>query len=475
MKRSIIRVICFLLILIMVLGYWNSVFKVKHGDGIYSLTKFYELEDDTVDVLVLGSSHAFESFNTGMLWDEHGMSSYILAGSLQPIWNTYYYLKEALKTQTPKLIVLEGYCLGYSPDADDESIMIKNTFGLRWSKNKIDALKATVPKERWSEFVLEYSQYHTRYKELTREDFLKNQGDPFYNDWKGFGCNMATVPMEGIDVSAVEESVQLPEKTEMYYRMLLSLAQENHIPITVVVAPYAGITVWEQQNLNRAEEIALDMGVQFVNCNRFLDEIGIDYTMDAADPGHLNYRGNQKFTRFIGQYLAEHYDLPDRRGDEAYDSWNRHAEYIRQMLYNQELIECTSPSEIIQKIKNPNYWVCLSIDGTCTSSDEHVKGYLEELGIEETGAGGIWLRQNGTVVWNSDMENGEVYQTTPSHDFHLKRHNHGNGLYTNTMIIDRVPYMKVANGMNVVVYDTVTEGIVDVWGLNMDDDYSIVR
>lgn len=61
------RIICFLLILILLLYGTGNILKFKNGDGIYSLTKFYELEDDTVDVLVLGSSHAFENFNTGLL------------------------------------------------------------------------------------------------------------------------------------------------------------------------------------------------------------------------------------------------------------------------------------------------------------------------------------------------------------------------------------------------------------------------
>ena len=37
--------------------------------------------DSVVDALVLGSSHAFEDVNTGTLWGEYGMASYILAGS----------------------------------------------------------------------------------------------------------------------------------------------------------------------------------------------------------------------------------------------------------------------------------------------------------------------------------------------------------------------------------------------------------
>ena len=35
----------------------------------------------------------------------------------------------------------------------------------------------------------------------------------------------------------------------------------------------------------------------------------MDYTTDAADPGHLNYNGNQKFSKYIGRYLKERYEI----------------------------------------------------------------------------------------------------------------------------------------------------------------------
>lgn len=152
MKKTVIRISCFLILLVTILNITNHTFKVKYGDGIYGCTKFYELEDNTVDVLFLGSSHAFEDFNTGVLWSDYGMAAYILAGSDQPLWNTYYYLKEALKTQKPELIVLEGYLTTYQREYIDDSRIIKNNFGLKWSGDKIDSIKASAPEERWGEF-----------------------------------------------------------------------------------------------------------------------------------------------------------------------------------------------------------------------------------------------------------------------------------------------------------------------------------
>lgn len=39
--------------------------------------------------------------------------------------------------------------------------------------DRVDAVKVSALKERWTEFLLPYIQYHTRYEELSRRIFLK--------------------------------------------------------------------------------------------------------------------------------------------------------------------------------------------------------------------------------------------------------------------------------------------------------------
>lgn len=475
MKKSIIRIVCFLLVLCVVLGTANSIFKVKYSDGIYSVTKFYELEDDSVDVLILGSSHAFEDFNTGTLWDEYGMASYILGGSVQPMWNTYYYLKEALKTQTPEVIVLEGYMTIMDKDYIDDSRIIKNNYGLRWSQDKLNSIMVSAPEERWSEFILEYGQYHTRYRNLEAGDFLPNQNYKLYDDWKGFGCNMDTYPRESIDVSGVEERLPLYEKTEKYYRMTIELAQENNIPIVVVISPYAGITEDEQKIYNTASDIAQEYGVPFENFNLYLNEMGLDYLTDAGDEAHLNYRGNQKYSYYFGGWLKNIYDVSDRRGDEWYSSWQRGADYTRQMICNQELSESYDRDDIEAKLHNPDYWVIISVDGNCNTQDENVRDFLESFGISDEGTNGIWLIKDNEIAWNSGTGVAEQYMRTPSHDFCLRRTENIGGELTNQVIIDNVPYLTIVHGVNVIVYDPVTESIADFFGINMEADYMVMR
>lgn len=475
MKKSIIKIICFLCILVISLNYVNKIFKVKYMDGIYGMTKFYELEKGSVDVLILGSSHAFQDFNTGTLWQEYGMASYILAGSIQPMWNTYYYLKEALKTQTPELIVLEGYLTTYDQEFIDDSRIIKNNYGLKWSADKINSIKISSPEDRWDEFLLEYIQYHTRYTELDSCDFLYSQGNPFFNDWKGFLPNMATTPHESIDVSSVAEKNYLYEKTEKYYRKTIELAQEHNIPIVIIISPYAGITKEHQKKYNAASDIAAEYNVPFINCNLLLDETGIDYSTDASDSAHLNYRGNQKFSSYIGTYLKSNFEISERTGDPKYDTWQKQADFIEQMTQDQILVETYDIDAIAELIQDPDYWLFMSVDGNCNTSDERLESFFHKLGIYDQNLNGIWFISNNKTAWYSGMEDAEQFINVSAHDFCMRRSLDESNQYINTIIFDNIQYQKVDHGINVLVFDTKTEKIADMFGINAEDGYQIVK
>ena len=51
--KTAIKVISFILIMAVILTTADRVLIVKYTDGIYSIKRFYELENDTVDVLFL--------------------------------------------------------------------------------------------------------------------------------------------------------------------------------------------------------------------------------------------------------------------------------------------------------------------------------------------------------------------------------------------------------------------------------------
>lgn len=485
MKKRFARLTIFLLLLIVSLTAWNNVFKYKYSMGVYSIERFYDQKKNTVDVLFLGSSHAFLGFNDGTLWDEYGVASYVLAGPMQPMYDTYYWMKEALKTQKPKLIVLEAYCVVLDDDHIDMYRSIQNTFGMRTGVNKYNATRETFSKDDLDGVVPGWVNYHSRYRRLNREDFLNDsvfvedgrglQPDIVINpDWKGYINHCCSYYSGGAVKSATTEKIPLSEKTEEYYRKIIELSQAEGIPMIVVTAPYPAENEGDKGKFNTAADIAKEYDVSFVDYNALIDEIGIEYESDAFDEGHLNNRGSAKFTSYLGKELKEKYDLPDRRGDEKYNSWQRNADFIRAMNLDDDLRKTEGYENVTEKLKNDNYILFVSVDGKFNYSDEKFINMFNGLKIYSLFRNGMWCVNKDGAIWNSISGNGELWMSLGEHDVHLKTESDDDGSIWNSIIADKNQYKKVTNGVNILVYDSVTEQFVDCIGIGAED-YEVYR
>ena len=150
MKKKIIGTVIFLALAAGLLWKLNGVFSLKQEDGIVPMELFYEQEPGSIDVMFYGSSHTYSDINPAVLWEEQGIPSYDLAGSLQPLWNTYYYMKESLKYQRPQVMVVELVRAIESREHIEEARTITNTFGMKLSKEKVENVQvSTAGRTSW--------------------------------------------------------------------------------------------------------------------------------------------------------------------------------------------------------------------------------------------------------------------------------------------------------------------------------------
>lgn len=343
-KRSA-KVIVFALVLILVLKISTEVLSVKFTDGIAQWDVFYEIEENTLDVLVIGSSHAYVNINPVVMYDKEGIAAFNLCASMQPMWNSYYFIKEALKYQTPELIILEGYgtCYNdnyteYGENTDIAPRVIKNNFGMKWSLTKLQSIITSVPKERRGEFIIELMQTHNRYESLNESDFKEIGKYPEGKTWRGQADRMDSEINEYPEYSILQETGtnEMTPKTEEYYRKILQLAQDEGIPLCVVLTPYPSIKDTDKRTFNTAKLIAEEYGADFVDFNTayFYEDIGLDFATDYADVVHMNNNGNEKFSTYFADYLISKYSLPDRRGNETYIDWESEVEVRKQNVLN---------------------------------------------------------------------------------------------------------------------------------------------
>lgn len=480
MKKNIFKILIFTLILVLCLNYVDSMLRYKFYDGIYHLDKFYEQEESNVDVLVLGSSHAFGDVNPAILYRHYGIAAYDLCASGQALWNTYYYFKEALKTQKPKLVILEAYRVCETQEYMDDSRIIKSNFGLKLSKDKIDSIKVSTSKEKWTHFLTEWIHYHSRYESISKEDFYgypsEGAGSIDAQNWKGFVNYLGTT--ECVEPSVDENVIEdLPEKSEVYYRKIIELAQENEIPLLIIVSPYSSYNQFEAGKYNMASKIAEEYGVPFINFNNSYEAMQLDFSTDFHDHSHLNYKGSEKYTSLLGEYIVKNYQIPDRRNEAEYYTWELNAQYYERTIESLAWKKIVDLSQYIERMEEyqQDYLYIVSLTGQY-EDNENINQVQEFAGGEFM----VFVKSEGEINYMEQKQEGyfhhiELDNSDLAVKGQLVADSTGVSVHEQSIVIDRVEQIKVKNGINIVVWDNFMGEVVDCVGFDAKNNYQAIR
>lgn len=422
MKKRVLTFSVFLFLVVGMLFGLNWVLTVnKVGEpGMYAWTAFDGLEKDSVDVLVLGSSHAYCDIDAAVLYENYGIAAYDLCGSAQRMWNSYYNLKQALITQKPKAIVLDLYALTMDKDY---SISAKaNTLGFPLSYNRFaDIWTSVEPKER-IHFFMPWMLYHGRYNELTQTDFEPWLGwQDSTRDCLGMDRLWTTHPFDDYSVTPTQQTQMLDSENEAYYRKVLELAQQNHIAVMAVVMPYVGADA-HTAYYNQAQAIAQEYGITFVNYNLDYDTLDIDFAEDFRDEGHVNYRGAVKCSNAVGELLSQNLSLPDRRGDASYGRWQRNADYYNQCLRSNQLHETQNMAEYCDILaQGTEQYTVVAAVGSAEMAPENSK-LLQQLKQCDWTTGNTVVLQGGNLIYEGPCAQ-EIPLTAGGTDWALKQEN----------------------------------------------------
>lgn len=322
-----LRLSCFAALACLMLGYFTYALTPKHDYGVCAMMNLYRQPKNSIDVLTIGTSLAYSGVNTNVLWEEYGVAAYNLCSAEQPFWVSYYALREALKTQRPRLILLDAKPATYTRGYSKRGRTILSTFGMRGLENRIGAILACVEKpEDAVGYILGLPEVHSNYAQLQASDFsLPPDNGGRGASWKGY-----------IETDAVEQhqrpsmvwnSVRcaMNAREEEYGRKIFELAREEQIPLALLGMPNPDYAA-DHMYYNALWSAAAEYGVSGLNYNDPSLRFGLRYSSDFADWQHLNVKGSVTFSRKLGADLTAMFDLPDRRDDPYYASYAACAE-----------------------------------------------------------------------------------------------------------------------------------------------------
>lgn len=303
MKKILFRIILFFALFILLLQLVSNMFVMKGSGYGTDVISFYNEPKNSLDMIFFGSSHSYSTFSPEIIYKETGLKSYNFATQQQPLWITYHYMKESLKYQKPKYMVVEILMAASSENYMSEAVNRDAIDKMRPSLNKIEVINASVEKidDRLS-YYFNIIKYHDRWNNIIKNDvtdYLRtdpNKGFTYLN-----GNRKKAIKT---NVKKISEKEKISLKNEIYLNKIISLGKENNIELIFVKTP-CSTTIEEHKKYNYVKNIVQSYNYKYINYNEKYDELELDFEKDFYDSGHLVGKAALKVTKHFSNYLKE--------------------------------------------------------------------------------------------------------------------------------------------------------------------------
>jgi len=305
--NNIIKGVLFALFFIIILAVSSLLVKPEFGE-VYNIVQVNQKMDsfkkeipDTIDVIFAGNSEVYRTFSPLQMFYDKGYTSYCMSESALRLCDALELTKASFETQSPKIVVLEADAVFSDVDPHKDNYALPTNL---------------------IEDIFPIFHYHIFYKayvpRFIYEDSVSMRTE---HALRGFVQTDEAVPYTGpADYMSEGEQVGINRYSMKYLDMFRDFCRENNAVLVLTAAPNA--KNWTYSKHDSMQEYADENGLDFIDLNYHLEDMGLDWNTDTMDGGnHVSFEGSKKTTKFIEDYLEENYDLTDHRGDPVYDGW----------------------------------------------------------------------------------------------------------------------------------------------------------
>lgn len=482
-----VRAVCFLIVCFVCLSVVSKILAYEHEmEPDLTVKEFYKLEDDEIQMLVVGSSHTGLGFSPIECYKQYRITSYNLSTAKQPVDLTYHLMEEALKTQSPEIVVYDVASLFYKKSEVNVARLryVLDSMPLSMNKVKLAGCYSYYDsKEKifsMAEALCPIYYFHNRWKELNEEEFLVDEPTSYLKgQFMRTYIKEVNIDMEKIDSKLAKKMEKdesrkptISERNMTYFLKIKDLCEEKGIKLVLTITPTAR---WNSVKSDAVKEICDEYGLDLVDMNKPDGEV-VDFSTDMADDNHVNAYGAKKTTKYLCDYIFEKYDITGESSDEYdksvkyYDAYDNVLKYQMETDFNKYLTLLNENKE--------NLTIFISANGEATAGlqaadiellqslgcqitfDETYKGF-SYVSVIDGGNLVYELAQKDTVQYNCVLENGSRVAISSQ----------GNSAGESaTVNIDYKEYAINSSGLNIVVYDKNSNTVLDSVAFNTGID-----
>ena len=310
-KKNIITLILTIVLIAIGINYLGVILRPTDTDGAYQQCEsFHSLPDNSVEVIVYGSSHSYRGFDVRELYEKYGIGAYNYSWNWQRINTTKAFIKDSFSSQKPKVVIIESY---FTNELLKDSEINAEIYYSRYLHDKKvindyvheclgNNLKTNLA------FYMPLYAFHDNWIDIS----LKSLIPPTYNgelqNTMGFCGSSAVMELDIPDQNSKSQQSFSQEAIDNLDE-IVNFCRENGADIVFYTTPFE----WVYEYANAMKEYCNSRNCAYINTFDYFDEIGIDEKKDFADDGHLNSYGAIKVADYIGDFISKNYKLTDMR------------------------------------------------------------------------------------------------------------------------------------------------------------------
>lgn len=302
------------------LGYYLKTYEsidLKKAGIFFSDLRWddYKNLNTPIDALILGSSHAFRSYQPKVIQEKLNTQNAVFnfGSAAQSPVTSYFILNEVLKKHQPKVVILDLYVMVFTSDHQLDNGRY-NFHPMPWEANKWNFLKEGFSfKEKV--YLLFFPTYvyrdhfkHKLNKLLGRNYLPKGKGQ---YDQDGFAFNTDTLALEKLQYDnqfskfKVQES-KITDRNIAYTKKIIERCQTAQIPIVFMSSPMPETSVKfieaYEDIFKKFDDLAKQKNVPYYDYNikRILE---IKDEFHYYDDDHMNWAGAKIFSQKVGEQL----------------------------------------------------------------------------------------------------------------------------------------------------------------------------
>lgn len=317
-----VKMVLFIAIFMDLFSAAEKVFLAK-DINMYVYNNFVRQPENSIDILIMGSSHSMDGIEARevdrILTERYGIKSKTFNMSVtgMRLEQIGYRWKEALKTQKPSVLVIETFSLAPQSTGTNEII---NRWALDYiplSIEKVKYIEKKIGEDLRTSFLVPFIKYHSRWGELTEEDWEILSRKKTRVKSQGYGFTASDKPgFEGIaddyfeqDFSAITEKNVLTQAYQEELAEIIESCREINCKILFLCIPYkvqAGVYASELVKYNNylEQEYVNNEDIYMYDMQKNTEFLQWGYE-HMSDEGHVGNLGREVINRELADRIKE--------------------------------------------------------------------------------------------------------------------------------------------------------------------------